>query len=222
MNTAAATTAPDRDTTVIRVRTYTGRSIRLTPGAFNISGISVRDIAAHLGKIVYFPESAHAPFTAAQYALELASAVRKHGPACQLYALLMNAHEAYLGHVPPAVRQAERLLTSPTVFNDGRATLVHVFRTRILGALILTGSEPADKQIEEETPSHLQTIHPQQRRLNATLERDLGARSFCDGDSRRDEPLPQIIAPMRWDKAIERYMQTYEELATLTGRKVAR
>lgn len=211
------TTANDSATAIyITARSYSGSAVPLWPAPPQpqAGGIRIRDIAAHLGKITYFPDSPHAPFTAAQYAIELSKAVRRLSVSTHLalHALFVNCHEAYLGHIPPAARQAERYMTMPPIFEDRRDQLIDSMRKRIYATLMLpleTGGEPA-------------TIGLARAQLDATLERDLGAYIHRRSGDVRAEPLPQVITPMRWDKTIERYERTYEELGMLSGRQTAR
>lgn len=193
-------------------RTYGGRTVQLWPDDGDNGCISISDIAAHLGKTVYFPESAHAPFTAAQYAAELAQSLEESGPRIQLYGLLKNAHEAYLGHIPPATRAAERWMTTPPVLEDRRDHLERSMRVRILRALYLHNDQVGIEALE-----NMHVIRHMQDRLNATLARDLGA-YIHDRRPDRDNitPLPRIITPLRWDMAIEKYVRLYRELAQLS------
>jgi hypothetical protein len=205
----------------VTARTYSGRTVPLWPSSCRLGGISIKDIAAHLGKIVYFPESAHAPFTAAQYAVELAQSLKSFDPSFQLYGLLTNAHEAYLGHIPAAARDAERWMTMPPIVEDPRDQLIEAMRARILHDLFLTGSMKTTAQVCRETMHRLPVIDGIRRRLDATLERDLGAYIHRASGQERATPLPRVIAPLRWDRAIELYVHNFEAFCALTGRTAA-
>jgi hypothetical protein len=185
----------------------------LWPFEDEIGAISLRDIANHLSKIVYFPESAHAPFTAAQYAIELATSLKHAAPHIRLHGLLKNAYEAYLGHVPATVRAAEKSITDHPWSEDNRDVLVSAVTVRILKALGLLSLYNA----YENGPSAIEapaTIKLAQNRLNSTLERDLGAFVHRHNDAGRAEPFSRVIAPLHWDHAFEKYIRTYESLSS--------
>lgn len=218
-HTALDITYNDDRLTCCRTRTYSGLTITLWPLEDEIGAISIRDIAHHMAKIVYFPESAHAPFTAAQYAIELASSLKHAAPHVQLYGFLRNAHEAYLGHIPPAVREAEKLVTAEQWGKDRRDVLESAFTARIFNVLDLfdlhTAFDNGSVAIEA-----LATIRHAQDRLNSTLERDLGAFIFRHSNIERVEPFSHAIAPLHWGCVADKYIRTYESLTAMAARTI--
>lgn len=199
---------PDVECSRYLTRTYSGRIVSLWPPAWD-DRIRAKDIASHLAKIVYFPESDRAPFTAAQYAVELAVSLKKAGPFIQLHGLLANAHEAYLWAASPAARAAEKAMTTPALCEDRRDTLEESMRVRIFSALKVPDFGPDNSRFAN-------AILYQRERLDATLERDIGAYIHAL-HGRPSDPFPRIIRPLRWDLALERYVRCYEDLTALCG-----
>ncbi len=196
-------------------KTFSQRSVGLPPSGDPARQFGMRDIASHLAKITYFPESPSAPFTAAQYAIELARLMKdglgfSAAPLIALHALLVNAPEAYLGHRPWHTRAAELALQPGAVVEDARDRLAQSLREAILEGLGVPDLGNRRQGIEI-------IILQAKERLDVTLERDIGA---CI-DHTRDRmapPLPRIIRPMTpWTKALDGYHRLYTELTILCG-----
>lgn len=198
-------------------RTYSGRTVSLWPPAGDASTeISIRDIANNLAKTIYFPEATGAPFTAAQYACELATAMRAQSRFFQMRAFIDNAHEAYLGHASKLVRAAERAVTPAIVGSDRRDEMENVLTGRIRQALCIP-------DLHRHLSDYVTASVHARWKLDATLERDIGAcifppREDMDEDMQRlAQPLQRRIKPMIWINAMERYLNIYHELAVLCG-----
>ena len=188
----------------------------LWPFEDEISSVSLGDIANHLAKIVYFPESPHEPFTAAQYAVEMAASLKQAPPQVRLYGFLKNAHEAYLGYVPATVRMAEKSFTEHPWNEDNRDVIAASVTVRILKALGLLNLYNAYENGPEAVEDPV-AIKQAQNRLNATLERDLGAFIHRRHDAVRAHPFPHVITPLRWNRAAKKYIRTYESLIKMAG-----
>lgn len=203
--------AADIDFSQCTTSTYSGLHITLWPYDDEIGAISPRDIAKHLSKVVYFPESVRSPFSAAQYAVELADGL-KHAPChVRLYALLRNAHEAYLGHVSPAVRAAERLMASKRGCENTRDVLETAFSARIFKALnLLTFEAACERKLI--TIENLTAIEHARQRLDSTLERDLEIYIHRQEKTQCVTPFPRFIVPLRWDRSSDRYLRCYQRL----------
>jgi hypothetical protein len=177
---------------------------------------TIRDIANNLAKINYHPEAAGAPFTAAQYACELAEILRNESPLFQLRALTANAHEAYGGHVPAVARKAERGIHPPALQSDRRDELETSLQNRVRQALCIP-------DLRGELNSYFTALCYARWTLDATLARDIGAsihpprEEMDEALQRLSEPLRRKITPMIWIKALERYLRTYTDLAILSG-----
>lgn len=204
-------TVSDMEFSSCTTSTYSGLHITLWPFDDEIGAISPRDIAKHLSKVVYFPESVHSPFSAAQYALELANSLTNSAPHVRLYALLTNAHEAYLGHVPPAVRMAEKLMAGQGESEDGRDALESAFAARIFRALnLLTPQAALERNLIR--IEHIAAIENARQRLDATLARDLGVYIHRHSNSECVTPFPRFMVPLRWDRASDKYLRCYQRL----------
>ena len=192
-------------------RTYSGKLVALPfADPHEDRNYSAKDIANHLGHIFYFPESTHAPFSAAQYAVELAKSVwTKYGPIIQLHALLRNAFEAYAHHRSPLAELAEKALTMPPLVTDRRDVLQETVQARVLQELRIP-------DLGSLTGTARNAILAAKAKLDVTLVRDIGA-ARIDHGAPDAQPLPRIIRPQPWDHAIERYLKTYRELTALCG-----
>ena len=179
------------------------------PSTEDAKQISAKGIAHRLAKVAYFPESWHAPFMAAQYAVELAAMLRKVGTLAQLHALLANAHEAYLGHIPPVARAAELAMTTPPLVTDRRDVLQDSMHGRIMAALQIPDFGTLSGEV------HNSILYARDQ-LDATLERDLGAVIYRT-HSRAPAPLARVITPYRWDHTIDRYLRCYSDFTALCG-----
>lgn len=214
------TSAIDDDLSRCAIGTYSGFYIRLWPSDDEIGAIWPSDIAKHLAKVVCFPESVRSPFSAAQYAVELADSLKNAAAHVRLYALLRNAHEAYLGHVSPAVRAAEKLIAGPNHSNHARDALENAISARIFKAVNLLTLEAA---IERKliTAKDLAAIDTARQRLDATLERDLGVYIYRQDAARRVAPLPRFIVPLRWNKAADKYLRSYQRLVLASRQQIS-
>jgi hypothetical protein len=212
--------ATDDDLSRCMTGTYSGFHITLWPHDDEIGAIWPSDIARHLSKIVCFPESVRSPFSAAQYAVELADSMKNAAAHVRLYALLRNAHEAYLGHVSPAVRAAEKLMAKQNHGKDARDALEAAFSTRIFKALNLLTLEAATER-KLITAKDLAAIDTARQRLDATLERDLGVYIHRQDKARRVMPLPRFIVPLRWDKASDKYLRSYQRLVLASRERIS-
>jgi hypothetical protein len=200
---------PDAEDIRHKAITYSRHTISLWPPEDENARIAVRDIAGHLAKLVYFPESGHAPFTAAQYAIELAVCLRKAGPLVQLHGLLRNAHEAYLGQVPHQARLAEKAMSRPPLAFDRRDALEEAWRARIFQALGIP-------DFGERAQAFANDILYAKERLDDTLARDLGAH-IPRAYPHKAEPMPRIVTPQPWHLALERHVRLYRDLTALCG-----
>ncbi|HKJ62073.1 MAG TPA: hypothetical protein VKA94_08760 [Hyphomicrobiales bacterium] len=211
-------TAADNDFSQCTTSTYSGLHITLWPCDDETESISPRDIAKHLSKVVYFPESVHSPFSAAQYAVELANSLKNASSHVRLYALLRNVHEAYLGHISSAVRAAEKSMASQRNGEDGRDALESAFSARIFKALnLLTPQAASERNLI--TTENLAAIEHARQRLDSTLERDLGVYIHKQNHAVNFMPLPRFIVPLRWDRASDKYLHSYQRLV-LDSRKI--
>jgi hypothetical protein len=203
-----------------RTGTYSGFHITLWPCDDEIGAIWPSDMAKHLSKISYFPESARPPFSAAQYAVELAGSLKNAAAHVRLYAMLRNAHETYLGHVSPAVRAAEKLMAEQNNGKDARDALEAAISERIFKALNLLTLEAATER-NLITARDLAAIDTARQRLDATLERDLSVYIHRQDSARRVTPLPRFIVPLRWDRAADQYLRTYQRLVLASRERIS-
>lgn len=190
-------------------RTYSGLTPAIWPPLEGSAQFSIKDLASHLAHVTYFPESFDAPFPAAQYAVELAVILRRAGPLAQLHALLMNACDGYLGYEPPVARAAKLGMTMPPRAFSWDEELRESLHGRILAALEI----PDFGRLHGDFFNAILYARDQ---LDVTLERDIGAFIYRARASTH-EPLPRVIKPQRWDRTIERYLQTYSDLTALCG-----
>ncbi|WP_125461892.1 MULTISPECIES: hypothetical protein [Rhodomicrobium] len=191
------------------LRAYSGLTPVIWPPIEGGDQFAITDLAYHLGRTFYFPESRHAPFAAAQYAVELATILRCRGPLAQLHALLLNASDAYLGYVPPIARAAEMGMTVPALAFCWRDQLRESLKGRIMAALEV----PDFGRLQGDFAN---AILYARDRLDATLERDIGA-FIHRSHALTQEPLPYVVMPERWDHTVTRYLNTYGQLIAACG-----
>jgi hypothetical protein len=190
-------------------RTTSTQLVELPPTANTIEQIGARDIAHHLGNIIYFPESWELPFTAAQYAVELSALIKDTGPLIALQALLFNSHEYCVGHRPWQARAAEFALQPRSIVEDARDRLEQQVKRAIFTALEIPdlGNRQGDV--------NLLILHVKER-LDATLERDIGA-AIDRSRERMAPPLTRIVKPMARLQAVERWLRLYQDFTALSG-----
>jgi hypothetical protein len=190
-------------------RTGSKRLVTLPPSGDAAKQFRARDIAHNLGSIIYFPESWELPFTAAQYAVELSVLIKDTGPLIALQALLFNSHEYCVGHRPWQARAAEFALQPRSVVEDARDRLEQQLKRAIFAALEIPdlGNRQADV--------NLLILHVKER-LDATLERDIGA-AIDRSRERMAPPLTRTIKPMARLQAVERWLRLYQDLTALSG-----
>ena len=86
--------------------TYTGRRVDIPnprPGQ-----IAIEDVAHHLSRLPRFAGATQVPWCVAAHSLHCASLAERQGlpAAAQLYALLHDAHEAYMSDIPSPFKRA--------------------------------------------------------------------------------------------------------------------
>lgn len=181
------------------IPTATGRKVSIREP---LKGqISIRDIAARLAKQCRFVGEPGLFYSVAQHNVAVSEMFA--GPTEATYALLNNAHEAYLGHLTPQVKEA---LTQGG--HLGRyGTLAERFDHAIHMAI----------GINPEMPYGLDSMiwHADRVQL-ATELRDV-VPGTGDGWGPLPDPRPRPIVPMRWDKAEDLFLRRFRELCALTG-----
>lgn len=190
--------------------TSSGRAVPLvrTPAV----AISVRDIAAHLSKICRFAGATRVFYSVAQHSVLVSTLMAEHGPAGRLYGLLHDAHEAYVGDIPQPVKH----LLNHALGLGGEwlplSDLVSDLDAAIHAAAGLAWPP---------SPAMRKAIDHADMRAVATERRDLIA--DCPMWTNADLPPPwrAAIRPQAWLKAEEKFLDTYDELAALTGGSLA-
>jgi hypothetical protein len=190
-------------------RTGSKRLVTLPPSGDVAEQFRARDIAHNLGNIIYFPESWELPFTAVQYAVELSGLIKDTGPLIALQALLFNSHEYCVGHRPWQARAAEFALQPRSIVEDARDRLEQQVKRAIFTALGIPdlGNRQADV--------NLLILHVKER-LDATLERDVGA-AIDRSRERMAPPLTRAVKPIARLQAVERWLRLYQDLTALSG-----
>jgi hypothetical protein len=91
------------------IMTASGRAYHfLTPSP---AEIEIRDIAAHLARLARFNGATRGFYSVAQHSVQVADLLpMTHDGALQLYGLLHDAHEAYLGDSTTPLKKARRAL----------------------------------------------------------------------------------------------------------------
>lgn len=149
-----------------------------------------RDIAQALGQVVRFAGHLSAPYSVAQHCVEVADMV---SPDAQPYALLHDAHEAYLGDWPTPLKQA-------LAAYGKRPALQHLEDISALAIHRAAGLEfPPPPGIAAEV-KYADGV------LLATEARDLhpGATKGLPGANR---PLPRKLKPLRWATAADTWLE---------------
>lgn len=163
--------------------------------------VSIRDIAAHLAKIARFSGATALFYSVAQHSVIVS---QMFGNAMEaLYALLHDAHEAYLGDVTRPVKAG--------LFGEDQLDRLAMLAERHDYAIRLAvGLNP-------ELPAGLDPFigHADMIAL-ATERRDLLADQI-DWSMPLPPPLPQAIRPLSWDRAEQLFLWRFRELCALTG-----
>ena len=193
-----------KDARPLFVMTASGTAVSLSNPDPN--AISIRDIAAHLSKQCRFNGATGSFYSVAQHSVIVADACAKKGPEVQLYALLHDAHEAYLGDIARPVKQ---MLEDMLEYNPLR-DLESIFDRAIYGAFGLSWPIP---------PIVLEMIAAADEAALATEFRDLMPE--LPKDYPLAKPLPKAITPLPWHRAEELFLKRYDELARASGARVA-
>jgi hypothetical protein len=176
-----------------------------------VEAISIRDIAAHLSKICRFAGATQVFYSVAQHSVLVSNLMAEYGPHAQMYGLLHDAHEAYIGDIPQPVKD----LLNRSLGLGGEW----------LPLYDLTGD--LDRAIHTRAglvwppqPATCKAIRHADLRALATEKRDLMAEGPSWG---ADLPAPwrASIKPQNWLKAEEKFLELYDDLAAMTGAQVA-
>src|SRR3990167_1996340 len=103
--------------------------------------VRLEDIAWSLGHIPRFNGHTRSPYTVADHCLWIYDRLGSHQPLTRAYALLHDAHEAYIGDIPSPVKEAVAILC------EGENPLAELARrtdTAIYEALGLPYPAPSD------------------------------------------------------------------------------
>lgn len=186
------------------LRTASGRDLILArPDA-----ISIEDIAAHLAKINRFNGATRQPYSVAQHSVLVARilALAGHDAATQLWGLLHDAHEAYLGdmatpvqwHLFGNVEKARNVL--PSVWEEATTAMDEA----IIAAFGLTVTAVMRREV----------LLADKRAL-VTEWRDLMQGPCPAGWTA--EPVPDLVWPAyHWSDAQAVFLQRFETLTTAT------
>lgn len=190
------------------MQTASGRAVTLSRPAPD--AISIRDIAAHLSKICRFAGATSTFYSVAQHSVLVAQLLAAHGPAAQMYGLLHDAHEAYIGDIPQPVKN----LLNLALGMGAEWTPLYDLWT----GLDATIHERAGLAWPIGANTRAAIRHADLRAL-ATERRDLlaDARPGTPEWDDLPEPARAAIKPWPWAKAEEKFLETYDELAILNG-----
>lgn len=185
------------------VQTASGRAVSFAGGA---QPISIRDIAAHLAKICRFAGATSTFYSVAQHSVLVSQLCADFGPQGQLYGLLHDAHEAYIGDIPRPMKQAiSRMLGHDTLSpideianRLDRAIMTHVGLDWPIPAAIRDG------------------IHHADLRALATEKRDL-LPDEPDWTAGLPPPWRASLKPWPWPKAEERFLTLFNDLSAMCG-----
>lgn len=181
------------------IQTASGRKVSLRgpmPG-----DISIKDIAAHLAKLCRFTGATTLFYSVAQHSVAVSEMFAS--PVEATYALLHDAHEAYVGDVSTPMKQA--------LAAGGHLDRLGIMADRFDHAIRMAVG------INPEIPYGLDTLiwHADRVQL-ATELRDV-VPGTGDGWGPLPDPRPRPIVPMRWDKAEDLFLRRFRELCALTG-----
>jgi hypothetical protein len=197
-----------------------------SPAAYTASGLAVpiygtephdidlRDIAGHLSRICRFAGATQSFYSVAQHCVLVADLLAGQGPITQLYGLLHDAHEAYVGDITTPMRRLMAAAWGQPLGNgyDPVAEIVHDLDAAIHARFGLVWPMPA-------TTANLVAIAD--KRALATEVRDLLAEPrdtvARDAFAGLAAPMRGRIKPLPWMKAEERFLAKFEELAILAG-----
>lgn len=186
------------------VLTASGRTLSV----FNPSpaAISIHDIADHLAKICRFAGAASAFYSVAQHSVMVANLVANHGPRAMLYALLHDAHEAYVGDIP----QPMKVAIETRLMQAGFSCPIRAITDGIDRAIHAHVGLPPDIP-----PDIRRVIHDADMRALATEKRDL----MADTVEWPGLPAPWrgAIKPWPWPKAQERFLTAFDDIATMAN-----
>jgi hypothetical protein len=112
------------------------------------------------------------------------------------------------------------MAATPNHGKDARDALEAAISTRIFKALGLQTLETATER-KLITARDLAAIDTARQRLDATLERDLGVYIHRQGSTKRVTPLPRFIVPLRWDRAADQYLRSYQRLVLASRERIA-
>lgn len=181
------------------LQTSTGRKVSLREP--RVEDISIRDIAAHLAKLCRFSGATDLFFSVAQHCVLVSEMFVS--PVEATYALLHDAHEAYIGDISSPMKAA--------LVVDGHLDRVALMADRFDHVIRLAVG------INPEMPYGLeQFLHHADRVQLATELRDL-VPGNTKGWGPLPDPRPRPIVPLRWDKAEELFLRRWRELCALTG-----
>lgn len=169
--------------------------------------ICIRSIASHIAKICRFAGATTTFYSVAQHSMLVSDLLVAYGPTIQLYGLMHDAHEAYIGDIPQPVKNlmADTWgLGAPfQPFEDLTRSIDDAIHRRV-GLPF-----PIPAQIRD-------LIRSADLRALSTEKRDLIAEP---GSSMSWGELPQpargTIKPMPWMRAEQRFLDRYDELCAL-------
>ena len=185
--------------------------MQLSSGAaFDLVGqepaqIDIRDIAVSLAKICRYNghTARHIFYSVAQHSVLVSNIMHKATPEAQLYALLHDAHEAYVGDM---IRPVKQLFEGFDVY-DARADVENVIQRSVHMAVGLPHPVPAHIAKAIKTADEI---------LLATERRDIMAEPARPWRSLPD-PVGQVIRPWPWSWAEEKFMVRYSDLRIACG-----
>ncbi|WP_127078424.1 phosphohydrolase [Rhodomicrobium lacus] len=169
--------------------------------------VNIHDIAAALAKQCRFAGACTQFYSVAQHSVIVADALKKHTPIVQLYGLLHDAHEAYIGDV---IRPVKELVASVLPYDPFSALGDAVQRT-IYAAFRLPEPSEAVRQLVHRADN--QALATEQRDVMADPEREWGL---------TEAPLSRPIIPLPWPRAEEKFLQAFADLSVQAGLGVGR
>lgn len=169
--------------------------------------IRLRDIAAHLAKIVRWYGSTTAPYSVAQHSCLVAAHLEQRlGPLAGLYGLHHDAHEAYWGDLPTPQRTAITALVGHDVWHLVTARMDRA----IFAALRLPWPMPAEIEA---------ALKKADEAAAAAEWRDLRSGDHWPPRAFHAPPLLRAIRIWSWHQAEERYLAAHERLCVAAGIK---
>lgn len=181
-------------------QTASGRAVSITRPL--PQDVCIADIAAHLAKQCRFAGASNLFYSVAQHSVLVSEMFGD--PLEALYALLHDAHEAYLGDIISPVKAA---LFAPDQ-RDRLAALVELHDYAIRVAIGINPELGADVEAMIKQ-ADLIALWTEKRDVMNEAQRPWSGQEFA--------PLARRIKPLTWDKAEILFLRRFRELCALTG-----